>query len=116
MGQYFFIVNLDKKEFLHPHKLGMGLKLWEICINKGCGVIPYLLRKSSSMGGGDIDELETFPYAGHWAGDRIVVVGDYDKSNLFQTAEENYKDISLEVRDEYEKFLGEPLNKRWDIH
>jgi len=30
MGQYFLILNLDKKEYLHPHKLGSGYKLWEI--------------------------------------------------------------------------------------
>jgi len=35
MGQYYFIVNLDKKEYLHPHKLGDGLKLREICNGKG---------------------------------------------------------------------------------
>ena len=29
MGQYYLVVNLDKKEFLHPHKLGDGLKLME---------------------------------------------------------------------------------------
>jgi len=30
MGQYWKPVNLDKKEFLHAHKLGDGLKLIEI--------------------------------------------------------------------------------------
>ena len=67
-------------------------------------------------------------WAGHWAGDRIVVVGDYDKSQLYQMAQGEikeapmneelhtpYKDISLAVRKEYEKFLGEPLGKRWDV-
>jgi hypothetical protein len=29
MGQYYLIVNLDKKQFLHPHKCGDGLKLLE---------------------------------------------------------------------------------------
>jgi hypothetical protein len=120
MGQYFVLVNLDKREYLHPHKLGMGLKLYEICANKGAGVLPYLLRKSSGNGGGDVN-LRT-EWAGHWAGDRIVVIGDYDESGLYQKVQEptllneeiEYKDISLEVREEYEKFLGEPLGERWD--
>ena len=29
MGQYWKVVNLDKKEVLHAHKLGVGLKLGE---------------------------------------------------------------------------------------
>jgi hypothetical protein len=29
MGQYHVVVNLTKREFIHPHKLGSGLKLWE---------------------------------------------------------------------------------------
>lgn len=115
------IVNLDKHEFLHPHKLGMGLKLWEICANRGAGVIPYLLRRSNESGGGDVD-FDT-DWAGHWASDRIIVVGDYDESGLYQKVRDGekvmneelpWRDISLEVRKEYEKFMGEPLGKRWD--
>lgn len=123
MGQYFMIVNLDKREFLHPHKLGMGLKLWEICANHGAGVIAYLLRKSDEGGGGDQND-ENAKWAGHWAGDRLVVIGDYDSSGLYNEVRGEkeamneqlpYRDISLEVRKEYEKFLGEPLGKRWDL-
>ena len=29
MGQYYVIANLDKKEFLNPHKFGDGVKLME---------------------------------------------------------------------------------------
>ena len=29
MGQYWVVVNLDKHEFVMPHRLGSGLKLWE---------------------------------------------------------------------------------------
>ena len=29
MGQYYKIVNLDKKQFLYPHKFGDGMKLRE---------------------------------------------------------------------------------------
>ncbi len=29
MGQYHYVCNLDKHEFLHPHKFGDGLKLME---------------------------------------------------------------------------------------
>lgn len=123
MGQYYLISNTSKREFLHPHKLGMGMKLWELCANRGVGVLAYLLRKSDGLGGGDIDNFKDFPNAGRWAGDNIVIIGDYDSSKLFdevrgefeaKNEELPYVDISLEVREEYEKFLGEKLGKRWD--
>jgi len=104
MGQYFVIVNLDKKEYIHPHNLGSGAKLWEICANPIAGVLPFLLRKSSETGGGDIDFESRV--AGRWAGDRIVVVGDYDKSGLYDKTEMEFKEISKMVKRDYEKFIG----------
>ena len=100
MGQYFFIVNLTKKEWLHPHAFNEGLKLMEF----GCSAngtltgLTLLLRKSDEGGGGDFHG-EDNGYLGHWAGDEIVIVGDYDSSDLYSTAREHYKDISIEVRD-----------------
>ena len=29
MGQYHPIVNLDRREFIDPHQLDVGLKAWE---------------------------------------------------------------------------------------
>ena len=106
----------------------MGLKLYEIVASKGVGIIAYLLRKSDEGGGGDIEGEKECPNAGRWAGDRIVIIGDYDSSKLYNEVMHEseqprmneempympYKDISLIVRKEYEKFLGEPLGKRWD--
>lgn len=127
IGQYFYVVNLTKREFLHPHKLGSGLKLWELCASSASGVIPYLLRKSDEGGGGDQNDSKA-KWCGHWAMDNIAVIGDYDSSRLFQEIDGDeekpkqimgggkapWKDVSLEVREEYEKFLGEPLGERWD--
>ncbi len=76
MGQYHLVVNLDKKEFLNPHKLGCGLKLWEQLANHpstGTALIP-LLACSNGRGGGDLQEN---PLIGRWAGDRIAIIGDY---------------------------------------
>ena len=131
MGQYFLIVNLDKEEFLDPQKLGSGLKLWEICANNISRLLPHLLRKSSGFGGGDVSDrysrkllkrksknpndttIETiqkevnkdFSNNGRWAGDRIVVVGDYDESKLFKKADDSFTDISSEVKEEFNKFI-----------
>ena len=80
MGQYHLTVNLDKKEFLMPHKLGVGLKLRE---QTGFGnSIPdalFMLACSNGKGGGDFQDNQN-NIVGRWAGDRIAIVGDYAES------------------------------------
>ena len=81
MGQYHLTVNLDKKEFLLPHKFGVGLKLRE---QTGIGnSIPdalfMLLACSNGKGGGDFQDNQN-TMIGRWTGDRIAVVGDYAES------------------------------------
>jgi hypothetical protein len=77
MGQYWIPVNLDKKEYIDPHKLGAGLKLWEQLANTP-GTAGALIVLCAAMperrGGGDFKES---PTVGRWAGDRIALVGDY---------------------------------------
>lgn len=78
MGQYHMTVNLDKREFINPHGLGDGLKLWEQVGGPG-GVgsaLIVLLAASNGRGGGDFS-TEYPDLVGRWAGDRIAIVGDY---------------------------------------
>ena len=102
MGQYHYPVNLDKKEFINPHKLGAGLKLWEqIANNPGVGAaLIILLAASNGRGGGDFDVTQNwhgpertnmtrsgpmpcdYPTIarrtiGRWVGDRVALIGDY---------------------------------------
>lgn len=104
MGQYFIAVNETKKEWVSPWDIGGVGKLWEWCANAWAGIFPYLLRKSSEGGGGDIDD-ENAKYAGRWAGDKVSLVGDYDESKLYEKAEEHFTNISLPLREEYNKFI-----------
>jgi hypothetical protein len=101
MGQYFLIVNKTKKEYLYPHIFGDGLKLLEFgCSSHGTmTALALMLRQSNEGGGGDFCDADKFPVVGSWAGDRIVIIGDYDKSELFQKAEESYKDVSWDILD-----------------
>ena len=95
MGQYFLVVNTTKKEYLHPHRFGEGLKFMEFTLD-GCGLmhgLAHLLAQSSA--GVHIDNSEV---TGRWIGDHVVIVGDYDTSGLFEETEsDDYHDISQAV-------------------
>ncbi len=88
MGQYYLTVNLDKKEFLYPHKFNDGLKLVEFG-SSGSGTmfgLAALLAEGNGRGGGDLHSESKL--IGSWAGDRIVVVGDYADEGKFLTKEQ----------------------------
>ncbi len=126
MGQYYKVVNLDKKQYLHPHNLGDGLKLMEFGSSGGGTMmaLAILLSDGNGQGGGDLDSEQAL--VGSWAGDRIVVVGDYagndekygivgtkenedsDPNSLYDIAENEFENISFRILDaltdnEYER-------------
>lgn len=119
MGQYYLICNIDKEEYINPHKFGEGWKLMEFANSRYgtlCG-LAVLLADGNNRGGGDLHSDHEI--IGSWAGDRVVVAGDYadegkflpdgpelkakefkDGSvNLFAYAGEKYTDVSDEVID-----------------
>jgi len=117
MGQYFVVANTTKKEFLHPHKFGSGLKFLEFTLD-GCSVMSGLahLLGQSSDGVANDDATVT----GRWIGDHVIIVGDYDVSGIFDEATDgnDYTDISNAViqhmgKDSYvQARLSE--HHRWD--
>jgi hypothetical protein len=116
MGQYFKAVNLDKKEYVCPWCLSGGAKLWEWSANTQGSIFTLLLRKSSEGGGGDFHGYhnghgEGTPVkhpdaiAGRWAGDRVILIGDYDESGLwFQLA--SYRNISRQLVDTWNPYIS----------
>lgn len=106
MGQYYVIVNLDKKEFLDPHLFGDGAKLLEFGLGGlTMAGLAVLLATSNGMGGGDLDleeadDPEILSVPGRWAGYRIAVVGDYGPSRLYHEVTKDgsdYKNVSFLV-------------------
>jgi hypothetical protein len=109
MGQYYYIVNIDKMEYLHPHEFDDGLKLMEFgCSRDGTLTgLTLLLSNGNGRGGGDMSEAAGGEMDGRWAGDRIVIAGDYGdegkfldqvdirKSVLAAMAEENGAELNL---------------------
>lgn len=98
MGQYWYPVNLDRKEFVKPHKLGAGLKLWEqLAGHPGTGGALVILTAAmpEDRGGGDFRSINlegddgeiTRRTIGRWAGDRIALIGDYaEDGDIFACA------------------------------
>ena len=100
MGQYHKTYNIDKCEFIHPHKIDNGLKMWEQIgfLRSTSTALFLLLANSNGRGGGDVPE---HPMIGRWAGDRIVVQGDYveptDPAHISEEELESFTDISNQV-------------------
>jgi hypothetical protein len=109
MGQYWIPVSLDKKEFVDPHKLASGAKLWEQIANHpgtGAALLVLTAAMPEQRGGGDLELGDgAEEVIGRWAGDRIAVVGDYaedsdlpaefEASEIYDRCREGaYKDIS----------------------
>ncbi len=82
MGQYHILANWDKKEWVNPHVIGLGLKQGEQIgnIHASLGDILYLLVSiSNGRGGGDVPTEGLEDMLGRWAGDRVLIAGDYSK-------------------------------------
>lgn len=77
MGQYHITVNLDKRQYLMPHRLGNGLKLLEQMGSNVPSALFLLLAVSNGRGGGDFNDDTDNELIGSWGGDRIAVLGDY---------------------------------------
>ncbi len=108
MGQYYMTVNLDKKQCLDPHKFGDGAKLMEFALSDvgmmaGLGI---LLADGNGRGGGDLRSEN--PIIGSWAGDRIVIAGDYADQGKFlekDQGERTLNDVSSEYEDISQKVI-----------
>ena len=101
MGQYYRIVNLDKRQQMIPEEYGNGFKLMEWAYNKNL-MVHALMNLM----------------ANRWKGDRVYVVGDYADlydpnepcHNALRKAMEEIDGVSLyrHARIDFERVLPEP--------
>ena len=108
MGQYYKIVNIKKKQYISPYIFGDGSKLMEFSMSAN-GVLAglaILLADGNGRGGGDLHSENDI--VGSWAGDNIVIAGDYADDgkfvkdadrNLYHIASIEGEDISIKVLD-----------------
>lgn len=100
MGQYHKLYNLDRKEMVHGHDIDNGLKLLEQvgCVKCTSTALFLLVSNSNDRGSGD---APAHSLIGSWAGDRIVVQGDYaepsDKGFVSEDDKDLFKNISATV-------------------
>jgi hypothetical protein len=129
MGQYFKIVNVKKRQYLNPHMFGDGLKFMEFAPSGGgtMAALAALLSDGNGRGGGDLNSENDI--VGSWAGDPVVITGDYadtgkflpaDKqdTNLYKVAEDEGTDISAKVLDALleDKWFADDFIKDWNSH
>jgi hypothetical protein len=107
MGQYYKLINFDKKEFVNPHELGSGLKAWECLANHpgvAAAMIVLMVSSPEIRGGGDLNSEHCdicHCFIGRWAGDRVALVGDYaevsDLSSIGVDSKQAYEDCEDET-------------------
>lgn len=91
MGQYYVLINLDKRQALSPlscfaSRFSNGYKLVEQLFNLGLKPMLALLLCSEELLRGRTKLNNQW---GTWAGDRVVLIGDYSEDiPSFLTAEE----------------------------
>jgi hypothetical protein len=110
MGQYFKIVNLDKHQYLHPHRLGNGLKLLEFGASKESTMSALVLLCV------DNDDGHNKDLVGSWCGDRIAILGDNGPgcAGIMYEQIRDFEDISLRMRETLQA-IGLKPGRRWDV-
>ncbi len=117
MGQYFKIVNASKEQFVDINELGENNKLGFIGQGLNGIVLGRLLTSSGADWDNDFYDVFGNPnsdkiFMGVWAGDIIIIAGDYDEAdtngiktsdindsnrNLYDMVESEYENITNEV-------------------
>jgi hypothetical protein len=72
--------------------LGGLAKLWEWCANRQVNVLPYLLLGKDIVG-----EPSPNKFAGRWARSGVALVGDYDRSRLWDYTYSEAEVVDLEA-------------------
>ena len=124
MGQYYKLINTQKKEFVCPWCVGGGAKIWEWAASPHGALLTLLLQRSTSpeplpddsesrpVHAGDNLNLDGSPgqfdegmwMAGRWAGDPVFLVGDDDDTIMYQSAKW-YRNISESLVGQWNEFI-----------
>ena len=81
MGQYYKLVETERREFLSPSRLDSGIKMGAATWASGVA-LAFLL---SHRPGNGMADVAGFSLTGVWAGGRPLVIGDYAETNDIPT-------------------------------
>jgi hypothetical protein len=98
MGEYFLIVNVDKKQYLDARRFGESIKMSGILFGNHGLAVAWLVCDSKLLG-------KAYPF-GSWCGDRVIIAGDYEPANFHgietSTQENPDRNLYCLANDEYE--------------
>ena len=88
MGQYFYVVNIDKQEYLHPHDFKCQLENGQTsCEGLKMGEFPGTLDLLAHLTC-DSYAYAKHPLVGSWVGDRVQIAGDYSNKKFTLQSED----------------------------
>lgn len=88
MGQYYKVVNLDKRQYFSPDIFNDGVKLGAIMKGTHPYVIGQLLLANNDTITSN-NKASKIIQSGYWAGDRVIFVGDESGEHFFNVASDN---------------------------
>ncbi len=98
MSQYFIIVNLEKREYIHPHDINRGAKLLEVKNDELIGsLISFLLDHKK-------EENNNYLYLSRWIENKVILIGDSEDYSLFKQVITDFNNISKNAYNEYLNF------------
>ena len=97
MGQYFLVVNTDKKQYLDAWKFGEGVADLQAVSGYHAQALALLTCRMDQVR--DTDDT----LLGSWSGDRVIAAAEYASAeneaeqNLYKIAREEFEDISYQA-------------------
>jgi len=100
MGQYFLVVNTDKKQFIDAWKFGEGVADLQAVSGYHAQAVALLTCRMDQVRGTEGNLL------GSWSGDQVIAAAEYASTgengngaehNLYKTAREEFEDISYKA-------------------
>ena len=100
MGQYFLVVNTDKKQYIDAWKFGEGVADLQAVSGYHAQAVALLMCRMNEVR----DTADTL--LGSWSGDNVIAAaeyaspeenGDSAERNLYKTARDEFEDISYKA-------------------
>lgn len=106
MGEYYRVVNLDKRQCFSGRTLGLCQKFHSLQSEPMSSLVVWVLAKTA--------HLRKPPLLGSWAGDAVMIVGDEgDAAQLYEESE-TFDDISVALIEEWIDFEPIRVAKYWE--